>query len=421
MWFNRACCEARLDRRAEALESLRHAVVGDEGQASKAEADDWLAPLWDDPEFQAIVAGDPEALVLAEHRTTAFALSPLARAIDTENRGAVAEAAELAGQAATVAARAGGVAIRAEALARRARCLAFSGHVDLALAEGELAAGVADDPDVPAWVRGEVFAQLGVVRQVREELDLARDAYLRSLEAREAADDPLLVARSELTLSALELVLGDTTAARARVDRALPVLQAAVDAGAPAAVHDDLVSAWVRRATVAQAEGSCAEAVEALRRAVEGLQRMAAAGAPPLAGLVGSVAEIARQLGAVEGAFEIGVSAAMLLSSGSAAEDRVRLSFRELGMAVGYWRRSGNDDPTIAGWLADTLAGRPVPPEVEPVVRPFRTLFVELAARESTLLVTSAMAVELAATALDRTLGDLADLWAAAARATEAG
>lgn len=421
MWFNRACCEARLGAREDALESLRHAVGGDEEQAAKAEADDWLAPLWDDPEFRAIVACDPEALVLAEHRTAAFAVGLLAQAIDAENRGAFAEAAELAEQAATVAARAGAVAVRAEALARRARSLAFSGHVDPALSEAELAARLAEDPAVPPQVRGDVFAQLGVVRQTREELDLARYAYLRSLEARATAGDPLLVARSELTLSALELALGDTAGPRARIERALPLLRAAVDAGAPAAVHDDLATAWVRLAMVEQAEGSFAAAVEALRRAVEGLSWMVAAGTPPLAGVVGSVVEVARQLGGVEGAHEVGVAATLLSSSGSAAEDRVRALFRELGLAVAVWRRSRNDDPTIARWFADALAGRPVPPEIEPVVRPFRTLLVELAARESTLLVTSAMAVELAATALDRTLGELGDLWAAAARASDDG
>jgi hypothetical protein len=65
LWFNRACCAARLGRREEALDDLRRAVTGDARFAARARTDDWLEGLWTDPELQAIVSQDPEALLAA--------------------------------------------------------------------------------------------------------------------------------------------------------------------------------------------------------------------------------------------------------------------------------------------------------------------------------------------------------------------
>lgn len=404
MWLNRACCEVRADRRADALDSLRRAVRGDEDKAESAAEDDWLAPLWDDPEFRAIVAREPEALVLAAHRTAAHAVGVLARALDAENGGDLAEAAALALEAATAAAAAGEPAVRAEALARRGRALAFLGRIDEGLQC--LADATAFDPSVPARVRGDVYAQLGVVHQLRGAPSAARDAYLQATAEREATGDPLLVARSQLTLSALELELGQVDAASARVEAALPVLRAAVEAGAPPNVHDDLASAWIRSAAIALARRRPDDATSALERAVEGLERLAAAGAPPLGSLVDAVIALCDAAPQVRARAEA-------LRSGGAAEGRVHALFRTVSTAVAGWRVAGVDDARIAGWLCDALAGRGLPPEAEGVLGPVRTLFGELAAREPTVLVSGPLGAELARDDLDGALVQLRDLFAA--------
>jgi hypothetical protein len=425
LWFNRACTHARLGRREAALEDLRHAVLGDSGFAQEALSDEWFASLWQDPELLAIAAGEPEALVLQEHRRPEHALALLGQAMDAENRGETAQSAEIAQQAALTAQRAGELPLQAEALAQRARALALCGQLEPASEAAAEAARLAEQPAVPARVRGQVFAQVGLTRQARGDLPGAREAYERSLAERRLASDAqdqTLVARSELTLAALDLTEGQAPSALERAQRALPVLEQAVASGqAEAIAYDDLVSAWLRQAQAHLQLGEPALAHQALVRSIAQGQQNGELGVQALPWMVHQLVDMAGALlqAGVPEARAAQAAARALLSSGHEEVDQIRELFRELRLALAAWRSQGRTDAEIASWISDSVLRRELPAEIassHPLAE-LGPLFVRLAARHSTLLVTGALALELLGVPgqLDRSLTDLEELWVSAA------
>jgi hypothetical protein len=428
MWFNRACTHAKLGRREAALEDLRRAVLGADRYAEEARKDDWFASLWEDPELLAIVAREPQALVLQEHRRPEHALALLGQAMDAENRGEPTVAAELAQQAALAAQLAGALPLQAEALAQKARTLALSGQLEPATQAATEAARLAEDPSVPPRVRGQVFAQVGLTRQAHGDLAGARAAYERSLAERRLASDgqdQALVARSELTLAALDLSEGSAHSALERALRALPILQQVVASGqAELTAHDDLVSAWLRQAAARFALGQHALAHEALTRSVEQVKRNAELGVQALPWMVQLLVDTADAL-LQAGVAEAGTTKAearALLSTGHPEVDQILGVFRELRAVIAAWRALGRADADIASWISAATLGRELPAEIVQVhpLPELRPLFVRLGARHSTLLVTSAMALELLGTPgqLDKSLSDLEGLWVSAASAS---
>jgi hypothetical protein len=112
-------------------------------------------------------------------------------------------------------------------------------------------------------------------------------------------------------------------------------------------------------------------------------------------------------------------AARALLSSGHEEVDQIRELFRELRLALAAWRSQGRTDAEIASWISDSVLRRELPAEIassHPLAE-LGPLFVRLAARHSTLLVTGALALELLGVPgqLDRSLTDLEELWVSAA------
>lgn len=100
---------------------------------------------------------------------------------------------------------------------------------------------------------------------------------------------------------------------------------------------------------------------------------------------------------------------------GPPEERRVRLVFRRVRGFVDQLRAGGVEDERIAGLLGDIVRGGDgVPEELRNVeeLADLRAALATAAAREPTVLVTSAMALELAAMPgeLDKALKDLEDL-----------
>jgi HPt (histidine-containing phosphotransfer) domain-containing protein len=208
------------------------------------------------------------------------------------------------------------------------------------------------------------------------------------------------------------------------ITRGVDIAQAYLASDAPkdhvwAEAIDDLVSLLFRRSLL-RADDETSDAVGPLSLALDMLEQQRAAGFVPMAAVVeqlrqhaGSLAGDAPSASVAQAAQEVVHRAEGLLVPGPAAERPTRLYFRRLRAWIEELRLNGVEDARIASVLSDAVRGsleeglREVPLLVE-----LRNLLAVAAARQSTVLVTSVMALSMAELPgqLDESLRQLEEL-----------
>ncbi len=427
MWFNLSCALAKLERRDEAIAALRTAVRGDEKYAAEAKSDDYMEFLFGDEEFEAICALDPVALRSAQERDPAWVKALVARARDEQQGGDVRRALTTAIRAAELAEALGDASLSCEALAVLGRMQVFTGDLDAGLASSERALGLAAKESVPPEVRAVAYAQRGICLQAAGRLDEAEAAYESAFEARRAAfgeKHPSLV-KSLVSIVGVALARERPAAeVEGLITRGVDIAQDYLASEAPkdhlwAETIDDLVSLLFRRSLL-RADDASADAVAPLALALDQLEEQRAVGYVPMAAVVEQLAQHAASLAndassqsVAQAAQAVARRAEGLLVGGPPEERPTRLYFRRLRAWIEELRRSGVEDARIASVLADAVRGsleeglRDVPLLVE-----LRNLLAVAAARESTVLVTSVMALSMAELPgqLDESLRQLEEL-----------
>lgn len=427
MWFNLSCALAKLERRDEAIAALRTAVRGDEKYAAEAKSDDYMEFLFGDEEFEAICALDPVALRSAQERDPAWVKALVARARDEQQGGDVRRALTTATRAAELAEALGDGSLSCEALAVLGRMQVFTGDLDAGLASSERALGLAAKESVPPEVRAVAYAQRGICLQAAGRLDEAEAAYESAFEARRAAfgeKHPSLV-KSLVSIVGVALARERPAAeVEGLITRGVDIAQDYLASEAPkdhlwAETIDDLVSLLFRRSLL-RADDASADAVAPLALALDRLEEQRAVGYVPMAAVVEQLAQHAASLAndassqsVAQAAQAVARRAEGLLVGGPPEERPTRLYFRRLRAWIEELRRSGVEDARIASVLADAVRGsleeglRDVPLLVE-----LRNLLAVAAARESTVLVTSVMALSMAELPgqLDESLRQLEEL-----------
>jgi tetratricopeptide (TPR) repeat protein len=427
MWFNLSCVLSKVGRRDEAVAALRTAVRGDEKYADEAKADDYMEALFGDPEFEAICALDPSALRTAEERDPAWVKGLIARARDEQQAGDLQRGLATATRAAGLAEALGDRAVLVEALAVLGRMQAFAGSIDDALATSARAIDLAGDEAVPPDVRAVAYAQRGICMQAVGSLDEAEAAYERAFEERRAAfgeKHPSLV-KSLVSIVGVALARErPATEVEALITRGVDIAQAYLERDVPAdhvwaETIDDLVSLLFRRSLLRASDPS-ADAVAPLALALDRLEQQRRVGFAPMATVVDQLREQAEALAAnarspevARAALEVQHRAEAMLVPGPPEERPTRLYFRRLRRWIDELRRQGVDEARIAGVLSDAVRGT-LPDELRqiPLLAELRNLIAEASARESTVLVTSAMALSMAGLPgeLDESLRQLEEL-----------
>jgi tetratricopeptide (TPR) repeat protein len=430
MFFNRGCAQAKVGRKKDALESLRVAIRESEKYAAMAVEDDYLESLFEDPEFKAIVARDPRALRSVEERDPAWIKSLIARSRDEQQAGDVQKGLATATRAAELAGFLDERAVLAEALAVLGRMQAFMGSVDTGLETTARAVELARADDVPPDVRALVSAQRGICLQASGDLEAAEAAYLEAFEARRAAfgeDHPVLV-KSMVSVAGVALER-DRPAAEVEglLGRGIDIATRFLEKSPPkdhvwAEAIDDLVSLLVRRTLLRQRAGDIAGALPPLALAMDRLDEQRASGFLPMAAVLEQVRSFADALAGGAESTELAAAAAQVrrraedqLIPGPPEERAARLVFRNVKALVAQLRAGGVEDERIASTLQEVVrGGAGLPEEVRdiPALADLRRVLASAAANESTVLVTAAMALQMAAMPgeLDGALAQLEEL-----------
>lgn len=421
MYFNRACVLAKLGRRELALDDLREAIRRDAQFAEDAPADDYFEALFDDPEFLAICAQDAAALVTDAERSPLAVQQWIARTREHENTGDLQAALTASERAVTLAQLIDAPDQLAEALGLNARMHLFLGEIEPALARSDESLALLDRVEQPR-VRASVWGQRGVCMQALGRLNEAEAAFAQALELRRTTlgDTHPDVVKSMVALAGLATALdAEPGEIEARVtegiDRARRCLNDLPERDHIwAEVIDGLVSLLVQRALL-RAHGERLDEVAApLELAVEHLEQQQIAGYTPRTSILDELHDLAstlapKQIGNLLARIEA------LLLPGPPAERRARLAFHRLRRLIQQMRLAGVQEREIANLLGDIVRGgdkldeqlRNLPALVE-----LRNLLARASARESTILVTSAMALELAGMPgrLDESLDSLEEL-----------
>jgi tetratricopeptide (TPR) repeat protein len=430
MYFNRSCVECKLGRRDAAIESLRIAVRKDAKYAAEAVADDYMEALFDDAEFQAICAQDPGALRTAEERDPAWVKQLVARARDQQQAGDARAGLETATRAATIAGYLDAPAVLVEALAVLSRMQALTGELDTGLETSARAVELAQAETIPADVRALAYAQRGICLQAGMRLDEAKAAYERALDERRRAFGDAHPSLIKSLVSIVGVALAQERPApeiEALLARGVDIAQGFFASDPPkdhiwAEAIDDLVSLLVRRSMLRQANGEVATAVAPLALALDRLEEQKAVGYVPMATVVDQIRSFADAIASAAPTPAVSAEAAavreraeVILIPGPPVERRVRLVFRRVRAFVDQARAGGVEDERIAGLLADIVrGGDAVPEELRNIeaLAALRAVLATAAAREPTVLVTSAMALSMAAMPgeLDRAITELEGL-----------
>jgi hypothetical protein len=258
-------------------------------------------------------------------------------------------------------------------------------------------------------------------------LDEAEAAYERAFEERRAAfgeKHPSLV-KSLVSIVGVALARErPATEVEALITRGVDIAQAYLERDVPAdhvwaETIDDLVSLLFRRSLLRASDPS-ADAVAPLALALDRLEQQRRVGFAPMATVVDQLREQAEALAAnarspevARAALEVQHRAEAMLVPGPPEERPTRLYFRRLRRWIDELRRQGVDEARIAGVLSDAVRGT-LPDELRqiPLLAELRNLIAEASARESTVLVTSAMALSMAGLPgeLDESLRQLEEL-----------
>lgn len=434
MHFNRACAFGRLGRKDDALDSLRRAVRGHEKWAEEAKTEDWIECLWGTPELEAITRKETRALATREELDPAFVRSLIDQCKGGFYAGRVAEAREAGERAAELAEWIGDVPLRVEAMAALGYTLAFSGEAGRAVDRLARAVALAEPAGaVPPALLAETVHTSASALHEHGALEAAERAYRRGLELRRAANgaDAPVLAKS----------YGDL--ARLQTDQGRPAEEVAATIGEGAALlerflgaHTDRDDQWLE-ATVDLATlqvnlghtlargGEIDRAIESLGRAVATFEQLATESRALNPALLDNARGLARSLalddrGAAQALLD---RLDVLRFPGSPAERDERLFFERLRGFVRFMRARGSTDAELAGTLSQALRGvDALPPDLRSVPA-IASLPAELAshtARFPELAVMAPMALDLAATDLDRALDDLEGLCVSCAIEAEA-
>ncbi|MEZ4409403.1 MAG: hypothetical protein R3A52_23470 [Polyangiales bacterium] len=415
MEFNRACVLAKLGRRDDALDGLRRAIAYDEKWAGEARADDYFEALWSDPEFLAVVRGDPGARRTRAQRSPEYGRALLIAVNGDMARGdaraAVANATEALSLAEALDAPQ--LAVTAGLLLGYARVAV--GELDAGLEVARRARARLDAiADAPAQWRAEQLAEFVTPLTLAGRFDEAERASRDALSARVDAFGE----RSTAVLIGHHQLLGILAARGAPepeqlavLDRALSLARVVVrespDEAEPRAQRAQLLA---RRATLTAEPG---EVATLLDEAVGELER-----ALPLGGLraahvdmVLDVTERAASTAAGEAGERLVASHARALAIlyPGPAEREERLFWRRMRRDAQALRMQGVDDARIASMLSDALRGEGAS---EGAFDGFGDHIARAAAGHPTLMVLAPMSIETATLSGDvmRTFDDLEDM-----------
>jgi tetratricopeptide (TPR) repeat protein len=430
MHFNRACAFGRLEKKEEALDALRRAVRADEKYAEEARTEEWIACLWGTPELEAIARMDPRALATREELEKPFVQRLASRCKGHFYRGEPKQALEAGERAVQLAEIIGDAELSADAFSALGYALAFSGSAGRAVELMAKAVTIAEEAPLPA--RAEAVATQAVVLQAHGDLDGAERAHRLALDLRRRAhgEEAPILAKSYGDLARLHAEQGRPGAeVRAEIERGIRVLARFLDGHE--ARDDEWAEAVTDRATLevnlAQAlagEGMVNESVSALEAAA-GTFTAAAEGTSLNARVLENAGALAERLGVwLPAARKVAERLEGLRYPGSPAERRERVLFGKLRRFVERMRASGAEDGSIAEILhkaARSAAELPEGLREVPELASFSGELAARAARHPTFLVTSVMALQLAATDLDGSLHNLEELCVAMALEAEAG
>jgi len=416
MRFNLACALGRLGRRSELLDTLRLLLRDDPDRAEAVEEEEWLEDFHDDPEFQRIVALDPDALVLAHERERPFIAALTQRALGRSYRGDVDEAVEDGQRAASLAAAEGFPDLEAKALSIVGRTLAFYDDEDEGLATARTAADLViqslehpDRPTIDPETSAEVMNNLATVLHACGLLDEAEGAYERALTLRVAAygDAHPALAKSYGDLARLAHDRGeDGSSWTERGANLLEEWLAAAPAEDPDEAHGDtriealidLANLRSNAAHVLRLAGDFAGAEASLVRCLDLLEDVVARGqtvADPMLEHVEAQCDLLVDASGGEHGAELPGRFELLTLSDDPREQQERLFWRRLRRFARQMNQHGVADADIAATLTSALRGEPLPPALAsvPEIASFAPGLAERVARYPTLLALSAMAL----------------------------
>lgn len=429
MRFNWSAVLAKLGRRPQALEQLRHAVRGDAKWGDEARGDDFFASLWDDADFGAIAAGEAAALILDEERAPGFIEGLVSRAIGSSHLGREEEA--IAGCERAIAL--GGALGRADQVAKahavKARTQAFAGDLDEALEGSRIAMEGLErvSPDD----RAEVVHTRGVVLHQARRFDEAEAAYLhaQAIRREQQGEGHPVLAKGFGDLARLAADRGDEPSrVAAIVEQGLQLLDGwLADQTRPRddtwlEAQVDACTLQVNRGHVLRSAGELRAAVEVMEGAAGRIEELVGHGGSPSPAFLDNSAQLARTLAQSAPEPELRQRAQEVLArletaqlDGSPEEIAERLFWRRLRSLARRQRALGVTDAAFAEVLRRALRGELRPQEIE-VAPELARIPAEMSARTQRyprLVVMAAMSlslVESGGSSIDEALENLEEL-----------
>ncbi|EYF02527.1 tetratricopeptide repeat protein [Chondromyces apiculatus] len=429
--FNRACEQARLGRKQEALADLREARRFSDDWGPKALHDDYFAPLWTDRDFLLVAHGredSPPTRAEVEQLTR--------RSMGLFFSGEGDEAVEAGEEAVSLAEILGDPALLSDALKALGNALTYVKGPAQGISRLERAVQLAEQafPDHPDR-RAEARHLLGAAHHAGGDHDAASRHYRAALAERIAAmgEGHWLLAKSHGDIARLEADQGRLTEAVASIEQGRALLRAFLDGALDAAPSgDDRIEALFDLTTLSSNlgrvhldAGALAPAVSALDDAASGLASLVAAGRRPAAPLVRNAlrhATFALQRADDEALRDRAARLAQQLFEILEPSPRARaerLYWAHLRAGARQLVEGGIPEQAIAAAMRDALRGEglPEPLRAHPA---FQNLPIELATRlgqrGDLVLVAMALSTAIEGGSLDEALEQLEEIAVAGAQ-----
>lgn len=417
MQNNLAATLAKLGRREEALDMLRLAVRAEAKWGQDAMEDDYFEALWQDPEFLAIARAEPRALITTAEKTPEHLDELINRSLGLFYQGDTEEALDKVRRAAEVAEWEGFVELEVRALSAWGHGLALTGSAGQAVDLLAKAVALAEGESVSTEVQATALQNYGVAQMEAGLLDGAQDALERALGLLRQVygEAHRMVAKAHGEMARLVEALGaPSEEVLKHLNRGVAIVERALgDMGEEDELLDQQIEALVDAATlkinighILANDGKLAQALAVVDEGLVRIDQVAELGAVPSPSLLENALEL------VEGALRLAdneddrLAAAKLRDSlevlllpgtpEERAERRYWLGLRRVASSLLQAGISGSD---IAATLSDALKGGDnLPQELRrvPEIAGFATAMAERSAREHTLIVTVALALETA-------------------------
>lgn len=429
MHFNLSCVLAKLGQREASLDHLRQAVREEEKFCEQAVEDDYYGELLEDPEFKAIVAQEPRALVLKEELERDFVEQLTTRALGLSHRGDVDGACDTAERAAELAELGEHPDLQIRALSVHGRTLAFDGDPGVGLELLEQAVELAEAQDADEKLLAETIHTHGFVLDADGQVEEAEEAYHRALELRKEAygEDHPVVAKSYGDLARLVAAQERTNDARAFMEQGTELLERYLrgdpeddDTRIEALV--DLATLRANLAQIAEQAGHIDRALEGMGRAVAALEPVFDEGYTAGEAFMGHAAALADRLvqqAETEEQLEAARSLVHRLAGlGQSADPAIRAEqvfWQRLRRFVARMKSEGVPDEALAEIFIKALrGGDDLPAELRsvPELGGLANELAQRAARYSTFIVMAPLALQTAAEggSIDQALEDLEGL-----------